>query len=91
MALFGPKRETPLLTANRLARWAQLPNQFDYTIEYWKTEDHGNADALRHLPSGDNNDFDREECGEDMDMVCTINVFSLQVKPIDANICWRKI
>nr|KAG5691288.1 hypothetical protein BaRGS_017254 [Batillaria attramentaria] len=85
-ALFGPKKGTPLLAANRLARWALWLNQFDYTIEYRKTADHGNADALSRLPSGDDIDFDREEKGEDTDMVCAIRVLSLQVKPFDANI-----
>nr|KAG5696826.1 hypothetical protein BaRGS_030950 [Batillaria attramentaria] len=81
-ALFGPKKGTPLLAANRLARWALWLNQFDYTIEYRKTADHGNADALSRLPSGRDIDFDREESGEDTDMVCA----SLQVKPFDSNI-----
>ena len=84
-ALFGPKKGTPLLAANRLARWALWLNQFDYTIEYRKTADHGNADALSRLPSGDIN-FNMEESGEDMDMVCTIRVLSLQIQPVDANI-----
>nr|KAG5696115.1 hypothetical protein BaRGS_020516 [Batillaria attramentaria] len=84
--LFGPKKGTPLLAANRLARWALWLNQFDYTIEYRKTADHGNADALSRLPSGDDIDFDREESGEDTDMVCAIRVLSLQVKPFDSNI-----
>nr|KAG5696632.1 hypothetical protein BaRGS_034093 [Batillaria attramentaria] len=85
-ALFGPKKGTPLLAANRLARWALWLNQFDYTIEYRKTADHGNADALSRLPSGDDIDFDREESGDDTDMVCAIRVLSLQVKPFDSNI-----
>nr|KAG5712925.1 hypothetical protein BaRGS_007522 [Batillaria attramentaria] len=38
------------------------------------------------LPSGDDIDFDREESGEDTDMVCAIRVLSLQVKPFDSNI-----
>jgi len=84
--LFGPRNGTPLLAANRLARWALWLNQFDYSIEYRKTADHGNADALSRLPTGDDMDFDREESGEDADMVCAIRVLSLQVKPFDANI-----
>ncbi|KAL8577681.1 hypothetical protein ACOMHN_060792 [Nucella lapillus] len=85
-SLFGPKKGTPLLAANRLAQWALWLNQFDFTIEYRKTADHGNADALSCLPSGDDIDFNREESGEDMDMVCAIKVLSLQVQPVDANI-----
>ena len=84
-ALFGPSKGTPPLAANRLARWALWLNQFDYSIEYRKTANHGNADALSRLPSGDDIDFDREESGEDMDMVCAIRVLSLQVKPLEAN------
>ena len=85
-ALFGSKKGTPLLAVNRLARWALWLNQFDYTIEYRKTSDHGNADVLSRLPSGDDINFNREESGEDMDMVCAIKVLSLQIQPVDANI-----
>ena len=84
--LFSPKKGMPLLAANRLARWALWPNQFDYTIEYRKTADHGNADAFSRLPSGDDINFNREESGEDMDMVYAIRVLSLQIQPVDANI-----
>ena len=85
-SLFGPKRGTPLPAANRLARWALWLNQFVYKSEYQKTAEHGNADALSRLPFGGDIDFDREESGEDLDMVCAIRVFSLQIKPMDANI-----
>ena len=85
-ALFRPKKGTPFLTANRLARWALWQNQFDYTTEYRKTADHSNADALSRLPSGDDINFNREESGEDMDMVCSIKVLSLQIQPVDASI-----
>ena len=85
-ALFSPKKGTLLLAANRLARWALWLNQFDYTIEYRKSTEHGNADALSRLPSGDDINFNREESDEDMDMVCAIRVLSLQIQPVDANI-----
>ena len=89
-SMFGPKKGTPLLAANRLARWALWLNQFDYTVEYRKTADHGNADALSRLPLGDDIDFDREESDEDTDMVCAIKVLSLQLQPVDANILHKE-
>ena len=89
-SLFGPKKGTPLLAANRLARWALWLNQFDYKIEYRQTAKHGNADALSRLPCGGDTDFDREESGEDLDMVCAIRVLSLQVTPLDSNILRRE-
>ena len=84
-ALFGSNKGTPPLAANRLARWALWLNQFDYSIEYRKTTKHGNADALSRLPMGSDIDFEREESGEDLDIVCAIRVLSLQVKPLEAN------
>lgn len=36
-------------------------NHFDDTIKYQKTADYGNTNALNHLPSRDDNDFDKEE------------------------------
>jgi transposase InsO family protein len=85
IALFSPCKGTPLLAANRLSRWALWLNQFDYSIQYRKTEDHGNADALSRLPVGDDSTFEEEESGEDSDMVCTIRVLSLQVQPFSSN------
>ena len=84
--LFDPKKGTPLLAANRLVRLVLWLNQLDYTIEYRKTAGHGSADALSRLPSGDDINFNREESGEDMDMMCTIKVLSLQIQPVDTNI-----
>ena len=37
VAMFGPNKPTPALTANRLCRWALFLRQFNYTIEYRKT------------------------------------------------------
>ena len=72
---------TPSLAANRLARWALLPSQFDYNIEYRGTEYHGNADALSLLPASDDCEFDEEESEGDPQMVCTIAELSSQIAP----------
>ena len=83
IALFGPTKATPALAANRLARWALMLSQYNYSIEYRKTSDHGNADALSHLPVGPDVNFDGEEGDADMDTVCTIKTVSLQLNPTD--------
>ena len=83
IALFGPTKATPALAANSLARWALMLSQYNYSIEYRKTSDHGNADALSHLPVGPDVNFDGEEGDADMDTVCTIKTVSLQLNPTD--------
>ncbi|XP_033115749.1 uncharacterized protein K02A2.6-like, partial [Anneissia japonica] len=79
ISLFAPDTPTPTLAANRLARWALILNQYDYTIEYRKTTDHGNADALSRLPMAPDKDFDREEDDAETDTVCMIKSINLQL------------
>ena len=50
LALFGPAKATPAMAANRLARWALMLGQYHCTIEYLKSAQHANADALSCLP-----------------------------------------
>lgn len=83
VALFSPTKATPALAANRLARWALNLGQYDYTIEYRKTTDHGNADALSRLPEGPDPDFDGEESSSDADTICMVKTISLQIDPTD--------
>ncbi|KAL5515676.1 hypothetical protein EMCRGX_G000877 [Ephydatia muelleri] len=77
---------TPALAANRLARWALMLGQYHYTIEYRKSAEHGNADALSRLPVGPDVTFDAEEGEADVDMVCTIKTISLQLNPMDQGV-----
>ena len=72
LAMFGLSKETPFLAANCLARWALMLSQYDYSVEFRKTHEHGNADALSHLTSGSDQQFDEEEMGKDVDNVCTV-------------------
>ena len=86
IALFGPTKATPALAANRLARWVLMLSQYDYSIEYRRTADHGNADVLSRLPAGPDIMFDGEESEADVDTVCTIRVVSLQLNPTDPGV-----
>ena len=84
VSLFSPTKGTPALAANRIARWALTLSQYDYTIEYRKTGEHGNADALSRLPAGEDVDFDKEEQVADVSTVCSIQTVSRQLNPTDS-------
>ena len=59
-------------------------SQFECDIEYRKTKDHANADALSRLPSGGDVNFDKEESEQDVNIVCTIKLLSRQVSTCDS-------
>ena len=86
LSIFSPTKAIPSITANRLARWALTLSQYEYEIEYRKTSDHGNADALSRLPKGPDTIFDSYEDGADVDTICTIQSISKQLKPTDPGI-----
>ncbi|KAL5014615.1 hypothetical protein ScPMuIL_008885 [Solemya velum] len=48
----SPKKAIPTMAAARMQRWAVFLSAHDYDIEYRKSEDHANADALSRLPHG---------------------------------------
>ena len=58
-------------------------SQFDYNIEYRRTANHGNADALSRLPASEDSTFDEEESEDDVQMVCTIEELHGQIAPAD--------
>ena len=90
LALFNPQKGTPSMAANRLARWALTLNQYDYSIEYRRTSEHGNADALSRLPVGEDVQFDKEQEAADISTVCTIKSLSQQLNPTDTGILVRE-
>ena len=84
--MFAPQKAIPKLAANRLARWALMLNEYNYSIEYRETKKHGNADALSRLPVGPDTKFDEEESDVDVDTMCMIKIISMQIKPIDSKV-----
>ena len=90
LSLFNPSKLTPVLAANRLARWALILHQYDYSIEYRRSENHGNADALSRLPSGQDSNFDVDEDEEDDLTVCMITAISKQIRPTDSQVLIRE-
>ena len=85
ISMFGPNTATPVLAASRLASWALLLSQYNYTIEYRPTKQHGNAEALSRLSPGLDLSFDRQEDNNDVDTVCTIGTISSQLQPYSRN------
>jgi hypothetical protein len=83
ISLFGTEKGTPSMAANRLARWSLILHQYDYEIEYRATAQHGNADALSRLPTGEDPVFDKEEEEEDIDTVCMVKTINQQLNLLD--------
>ena len=52
-AILGPKPAVPTLAAARMQRWALVLSAYDYDLEYRRSEEHLNADALSRLPCQD--------------------------------------
>ncbi|XP_041565902.1 uncharacterized protein K02A2.6-like [Drosophila elegans] len=61
VTIFNPGKHLPLMTSNRLQRWAIILMAYNFDIQYRSTSAHGNADALSRLPVGTDPDFDKEE------------------------------
>ena len=55
LAIVGPKAAIPTLAAARMQPWALILLAYDYQIEYRKSEEHSNCDALSRLSHEDSN------------------------------------
>jgi hypothetical protein len=49
VAIFSPGKNVPVLTAQRLQRWALILMAYQFDIRYKPTKQHGNADGLSHI------------------------------------------
>lgn len=61
LAIFGKKSGVPVYSAARLQRWATLLLGYDFRIEYRKTTEFGQADALSRLIAHHEADREPEE------------------------------
>ena len=77
--LLGPKSGILTLAAARLQRWALLPAECQYNIEYRSTEKQGNADCLSRLP------IRSEGSSEGVDEVKVINTLQIESLPINVD------
>ncbi|XP_055355953.1 uncharacterized protein K02A2.6-like [Paramacrobiotus metropolitanus] len=50
LSVFGSWKGIPVITANRLQRWALLLMGYTFSIQYCRTEEFGQADGLSRLP-----------------------------------------
>jgi transposase InsO family protein len=64
IAIFGPNKGIPVMSANRLQRWAIRLMGYSYDIEYRSTHNFGQADGLSRLPVGPDIQFDNQDPGE---------------------------
>jgi transposase InsO family protein len=60
-ALFSPDREIPVMTAQRITRWACKLRAYNFEVRYRPTKQHSNADGLSRLPLGADTTFDCTE------------------------------
>lgn len=67
MAIFNPSKGIPQFSANRLRRWSVILANYNYTIEFVKSENN-KADCLSRLPVEDGNKSDGKN-----DIICYLN------------------
>ncbi|PIO60823.1 integrase core domain protein [Teladorsagia circumcincta] len=80
VSIFGSKKGLPAYTANRLLRWSLILRGYDFKIEYRKTTDFGQADALSRLIA------EQTEQAEDIVIANASNDADYECKAIEAKV-----
>jgi hypothetical protein len=68
VSIFSPEKKIPVLTAQRLQRWALTLMGYQYDIRFKPTKEHGNADGLSRLPTGPDKTFDEQEANDNTEI-----------------------
>ena len=76
VTIFNPSKGIPIYSANRLRRWAVILSNYNYEIQYVKSENNA-ADSLSRIPIRDDSEI-IDECQVDY-----INFFESMELPID--------
>lgn len=79
LTILGPKSAVPTLAALRMQRWALILLAYDYDIQYRRSSDHANADALSRLPC----QRDTDESTDESEVFCVSHIDELPVSAKD--------
>ena len=72
VSIFSPEKQFPVLTAQRLQRYAIILMAYQFEIKYKPTKNHANADGLSRLSTQTDFEFDRFESRENAEILCNI-------------------
>ena len=72
VSIFSPDKHFPVLTAQRLQRYAIILMAYQFEIQFKPTKDHGNADGLSRLTTQTDAEFDKFEQRENTEILCNI-------------------
>lgn len=75
LTILGPKSAVPTLAALRRQHWALILLAYDYDIQYRRSSDHANADALSRLPC----QRDTDESTDESEVFCVSHIDELPV------------
>uniref|UniRef100_A0A914HNL6 RNA-directed DNA polymerase n=1 Tax=Globodera rostochiensis TaxID=31243 RepID=A0A914HNL6_GLORO len=91
LAIFGNKKGIPIYTASRLQRWALILTNYDFTIQYVRSENFGQADVLSRLIAAQKTDEEAviaytsaDQMDAADDVVEFVHLANMEPLPVDA-------